>query len=207
MHEHRRRQPRARRFGQHAGDVVERRDPVEAHVAPAGIDRRSDHAGLAGGFELVAHVRAPPRHLAPHQRIAIGTDRLGVRRDVEARVAAAHLVMIDVGLRHPVAVHQLAEVLRLGQVQREAVAVVVVAGVLLVEPRQAGRFVRRADVLHVPVGDHLRAVRIDRRHDDADDVVEDARALPRRCASGCRRRIRPPSARPPPRSSAARTTG
>ena len=67
--------------------------------------------------------------------------------------------MIDVGLRHPVAVHQLAEVLRLGQVQREAVAVVVVAGVLLVEPRQPGRFVWRADVFHVPVGDHLRAVR------------------------------------------------
>ena len=32
---------------------------------------------------------------------------------------------------------------------------------------------RRADVLHVPVGNHLRAVGIDRRRDDADDVVED----------------------------------
>ena len=65
------RQPRARRFGQHAGDVVERRDPVKAHVPPAGIDRVANHAGLAASLEPVAHVRAPPRDLTPHQRIAV----------------------------------------------------------------------------------------------------------------------------------------
>ena len=105
-------------------------------MAPAGIDRGADDAGLARGLELGAHVAAEPGDLAPHQRIAIGTNRLGVRRDEEARVAAAHLVMIHVGLRQPVAIHQLADVLRLRQVEREAVAVVVVAGVLLVQPRQ-----------------------------------------------------------------------
>ena len=51
MQEHRRGEPRAGRFGQHAGDVVERRDPVEAHVAPARIDRVADDAGLAFGLE------------------------------------------------------------------------------------------------------------------------------------------------------------
>ena len=127
MQEHRRREPRAGRLGEHAGDVVERRDPVEAHVAPAGIDRVADDAGLALGFEAVAHVAAPPRDLAPHQRIAVGANRLGIRRDVESRVVAAHLVVIDVGLRHPLAIHQPPEMLRLGQIQREAVAVVVVA--------------------------------------------------------------------------------
>ena len=83
--------------------------------------------------------------------------------------------MIDVGLRHPLSVHQIfADVLRFRQVEREAVAIVVVARVLLVQPRQPRCFVLRADVLHVPVRNHLRAVRVDRRHDDADHVVEHA---------------------------------
>mgnify|MGYP006144332153 CR=1 FL=1 len=37
---------------------------------------------------------------------------------------------------------------------------------------RARRLVRRADVFHVPVGNHLRTVRIDRGHYDADDFVE-----------------------------------
>ena len=125
----------------------------------------------------------------------------------EPRVAAAHLVMIHVGLRQPVAIHQLADVLRFRQVQREAVAVVVVAGVLLVQPWRIRRLVRRADILHVPVGDHLRAVGIDRRQHDADDVVEDCASPLRRCATGSRRRTPPPSGPPPLRSSAARSSG
>ena len=148
MHEHRRRQSRARRFSEHAGDVVERRNPVEPHVAPAGINRVADDACLAGGFELGPHMPAPPCDLAPHDGIAIRPKRLGVRRNIQTRVAAAHLVMIDVGLRHPLAIHHACEMLRLGQVQREAVAVVIVPRILLIKPRQARRLVRRAHVFH-----------------------------------------------------------
>ena len=116
---------------------------------------------------------------APHQAISRQTSgsasgRIGSAygRDVESRVAAAHLVMVDIRLRHPVAIHEPGEMLRLGQVEREAITVVVVPGILLVQPRQPGRLVRRPDILHVPVGDHLRPVRIDRRRDDADDAVQ-----------------------------------
>ena len=115
---------------------------------------------------------APPRDLAPHQRIAIGPNRLGIRRDVEPGVVAAHLMVIDVGLRHPLAIHQPPEVLRLRQVEREAVAVVVVAGVFLVEPGKVGGPCG-VPTYSCPVGNHLCAVRVDRRRDDADDVVED----------------------------------
>ena len=61
---------------------------------------------------------------------------------------------------------------RLDHVQHVGVAVVVVADVLLIQPRQARQLVRRADVLHVPLGDHLLAVGIDRRPQHQDDVVE-----------------------------------
>ena len=61
---------------------------------------------------------------------------------------------------------------RLDHVQHVGVAVVVVADVLLIQPRQARELVRRADVLHVPLGDHLVAVGIDRRPQQDDDVVE-----------------------------------
>ena len=146
-------------------------------MAPAGIDGGADNPGLARRLEMVAHVRPPPRHLAPDERVAIRANRLGVRRDVEAGVVAAHLVMIDVGLWQPLAIHQAPEMLRLRKVQREAVAIVVVPGVFLVEPGQVRRFVFGADILHVPVGDHLRPIRIDGRHDDADHVVEDLRGF------------------------------
>ena len=53
------------RLGQHAGDVVERRDPVEAEVAPAGIDGVIDDAGKVRLFLFVRHVRAVPAQLAP----------------------------------------------------------------------------------------------------------------------------------------------
>ena len=174
VHEDRRRQPRAGRFGQHSGDVVERGNPVEAHVAPPRVDGRADDAGLAGLFELVAHVAAVPAHLAPHERIGIRPDRLGVRRDRDARTAAAHLVMVHVGLGCPVAKENLRGVLRLDHVLHERVAVVVVPHVLLVEPRKGRRFVLGAGVLHVPVGYHLRPVRVEGRDDDLDDVVERA---------------------------------
>ena len=61
---------------------------------------------------------------------------------------------------------------RLDHVQHVGVAVVVVADVLLIELRQSRQLVRRADVLHVPLGHHLLAVGIDRRPQHQDDVVE-----------------------------------
>ena len=61
---------------------------------------------------------------------------------------------------------------RLDHVEHVGVAVVVVADVLLVELRRVRQLVRRPDVFHVPVGDHLLAVGIDRRPQHDDDVFE-----------------------------------
>ena len=61
---------------------------------------------------------------------------------------------------------------RLDHVQHVGVAIVVVADVLLVKHRQRPHRLRCAGVLHVPLGDHLLAVRIDRRPQHQDHVVE-----------------------------------
>lgn len=127
--------------------------------------------------EIGSHLRPKPRDFPPYQGISVGANRLGVRRNRESRIAAAHLVVIHVGLRQPVPVHEFRDVLRLDQVEREAVTVVVVARVLLIEPRQARGLVPGSHVFHVPVRDHLRAVGIDRGKDDADDVVQHAHRL------------------------------
>jgi hypothetical protein len=48
-----------------------------------------------------------------------------------------------------------------------------VPDVLLIQPRQARELVWGADVLHVPLGHHLLPVRVDRRPQEEDHVVED----------------------------------
>jgi len=62
---------------------------------------------------------------------------------------------------------------RLDHVDRVAVAVVVVADVLLVELRCAGGFVGSAEVLPVPIDNHVLPIGIDGKPQNQDDVVED----------------------------------
>ena len=52
------------------------------------------------------------------------------------------------------------------------VAVVIVAGVVVIEKRQGAGFAGGAESLVVPIGDHDLAVGIERRHQQEDDVVE-----------------------------------
>ncbi len=175
--EHRRRQLCAGRFGQHPGDVVERRYPVEAEVAPPGVLRVVEHAGEPGLLFLVSDVRAVPAQLAPDQRVGHRADRVRVGRHVDARAVRPHLVVVDVGLGPPVGEENLRHVLRLDQVGHERVAVVVVARVLVVEHRRRAPLELGAERLLVPVVDDDLAVWIEAGDHQEDDVVEDALGL------------------------------
>ena len=79
MNVERGRESRARRLSEHASDVVKWGNPVEPEVPPTRIDRRPNRAWQVVFVHLVGHVGAVPRHLAPHQWIALGPNRLGVR--------------------------------------------------------------------------------------------------------------------------------
>ena len=122
-------------------------------------DRHADHVDFARD-----HVRR------------FDADRLRERRQPDARRERARLMVHVDDLRLPLPPRVLDDA-RLDHVQHVRVAVVVVADVLLIQLRQARQLVRRADVLHVPLGHHLLAVGIDRRPEHQDDVVEDRLGL------------------------------
>ena len=85
----------------------------------------------------------------------------------------AHLVLVEPDRREPVVPQQLRGELALDLREHVHVAVVVVADVLLVEPRHRRRLELGAEVLVVPVDHHDLAVGVEARHEQEDHVVED----------------------------------
>ena len=165
------------RLGEHARHVVEGRDPVPPEVPPPRVNGPVDDPLDALLLGRVGHVGAEPVHLAPHQRVGVGPNWLRVGRHVEPRAVVAHLVVVDVGLRHPLPKQNLADVPRLDCVLHVGVAVVVVADVVVIEPRHRDALVVGALRPPVPVGDHLRPVGVQAREDDRDGILPDAVVL------------------------------
>ena len=187
VEEERRGEPRAGRFGQHAGDVVERRDPVEAEVAPARVDRRVHDALAVRLFFLVGDVGAVPAHLAPYERVGAGTDRLGVRRHVDV---SRRRHPSGGGRRTP------AESSRGTAPSRRTATRPCSSGTrrgcyrgrrTCDRGTEVRALVLRADVFLVPVGDHDLPVGVETGNHDADHVVENAFACRRPCARPARR--------------------
>ena len=98
--------------------------------------------------------------------------RVGVRRHEHPWPAASHLMLIEIELREGLVIHELHPVTRLDQVRLEEVPVVVVSGVVVVEPGHACPLVLGIHVLAVPVGDQDLPVGIRRGDEDGHDVVE-----------------------------------
>jgi hypothetical protein len=117
---------------------------------------------------------AVPAQLPPDQRVGVGAYRLGIGRQVDAGAVAAHVMVVHVGFGLPITEQDGRHVLRFDEVRLEGVAVVIVAGVLVVEPGQVRALVLGAETLVVPVGHHDLAIRVEGGHHDEDDVVENA---------------------------------
>ena len=173
VHEQRRRQPRAGGLGEHPGDVVERSEPVEPEMSPAGVDRGVHRPLEALFLHAVCHVRAVPGHLPPDERVAPGTDGLGVGRQIDAGRVGTHLVVVDERLRDPLAEHDLGAVPRLHRVLHEGVAVVVVPDVVVVEPGRTRPFVFGAHPAVVPLVHQVHPVGVEGGDQDGDRVIED----------------------------------
>ncbi len=174
---HRRRAPD--HFREQGDGVVERRCIANAAVPPAVVRAAGAHRGA--GFVLDSETRVhgrPQRLEAQHeQRVEIVVVRVTQRRRPEHRAGRPALVVVVEDLREPLVVQHTIDVLGLGLRGREEVAVVVVADVLLVQPRHAGETaLLRHRAPHVPVGDEIVAVRVG-VHEQHDDVVQQAQRL------------------------------
>ena len=168
---------RQRGLGEERRHVVEVVGVVQEAGVPVVEARphvRSAH--LAALLERLCHRHAHQVDGPPHQRMYVARDRLGERRDPDARRKRRRLVVVVEKLRLPLA-HDPGDRPRLDHVDHVAVAVVVVADVLLVELRQPGDLERRSEVLLIPIGDHVLAVGVDREPEHQDHVVEDRRDL------------------------------
>jgi hypothetical protein len=104
--------------------------------------------------------------------VHVGIDGIGEGRDEHARPLGAHLVLVDEDLRIPLVIDGAIEGAGLELGEHVPVAIVVVAGVVMVEPGQASAVVLGAGVFAVVVDDHLLAVGIERGDQQQHDVVE-----------------------------------
>ncbi len=102
--------------------------PPDAIVAP----------GLPSAGEPLVHVRAERLQAENQQRIEVVVVRIALRRRPDDGPGRPALVMVVENLRQPLVIEHAVDVLGLGLRRGEEVAVVVVADVLLIEPRQPG---------------------------------------------------------------------
>ena len=129
-------------------------------------------AGVVVVLKLEGHRAAEEGSFAPHEGIVVWIDRIVVGGREEAGSRALHLVHREEHLRMPLGVEEPREVPVLRHVHHERVAIDVVAEVLVIEPRHGTALQRRALLLVVPIDDQPMAVRIERRDQDEDDVLQ-----------------------------------
>ena len=123
-----------RGFRQHTGDVVVIADPMKSQMSPAAEDGTGNDPLDSGFFEFVGDMRAVPGELTPHQWISVGADGIAIWRHVHSCTAAAHLMVVDISLRRPLAVQHLGNVSGFDQIQEVPVPVVIVARVGVIQP-------------------------------------------------------------------------
>ncbi len=151
----------------HAAVVV----PVRERGRIVVEDGVRHHARLAGGGQALRDVRAERGEPLLDQRILVRVERVDERRHHEASALAAHLVHIEDCLRM-LAVVELHVEARLRLRHHEPVAIVVMAGVRMIEEGQVRAGMLGAAPLLVPLGDHVDPVRIMARDNQRDRVLE-----------------------------------
>ena len=170
----------ARGLGEDADHVVPRRCRAKAAVPPEIVGLLMRDAGHPGVVQCGRHLRADEIHPRDQGGIEVRIDRILERRDEETHAVRAHLVHVVHDFREPFLVQHACDEPRLDLRQHEPVAVVVVAHVLVVQPRQRTAFVARAFVTPVPAHDRVEAVGIHRRDHQHDHGVEQ----PAQCGVG-----------------------
>ncbi len=169
---HGRHQVCARCLGQDADRVVIIRRRAKAAVPPRVEGRICRHSRLFFCLQIGCHL------VADHSDVAkYGWSDTRIRRVVkwryhQPRAGLAHLMNVVHDLREPLLPEKLGDRLCLDEIEHEPVAVVVVAGVMVIKLGWCGALAFCAECFAVPVGDDVYAVGIRRRYQQQDGVIE-----------------------------------
>ena len=147
--------------------------PAHGPFPPIGVHVVGDDPALPGPLQRGRLGVAQNPGVAINERVDVGIDGIHGRHDEDPRAAAAHLVHVQPDLGEPLLVEDLPDEARFDLGEHVSVAVVVVAGVGMIQPGQRGILIRRSQGLVVPIGDHDFAVGIQAGHEQEDDVVQD----------------------------------
>ena len=169
---HRGRYPGTRYLRQQPEHVVPPGLHHEPTLPPGRVHRVVDHAGVIFLLQGRAHGVAQHAVQLPDHGIDIGVDGILKRRHEDPGAVAAHLVLVQIDRWEPLLVHQAVDHPAFHLCVHEGVAIVIVAGVLVIQLRQEAVLPLRAEVLVVPIGDDDLAVRVERGDQQEDDVVE-----------------------------------
>ncbi len=142
---------------------------ADAAVEPGGIRRAAPlrDARLPFHQEALHHHGADDVDAGDRVGMLVVVVRIAERRREHHRAGRTGLVMVVHDLREPLAVHDAVDVLRLGERRHVEVAVVVVAGVMVVQHRNV-----HVVVLHVPVRHQIHAIRV-HEHAQLNHVVQE----------------------------------
>ena len=141
-------------------------------MPPQVVDHAVRDALLSAGLQGQRHLGPDVADGAHDQRIDIGIDRIDKGRNEQTRALRAHLVHVVEDLREPLTVQDIGDEPSLALGDHEPVAVVVVADIRMVEPRNRPAFPRGAEPPPVPLRDDLLAVGIRRRNQQHHRLLE-----------------------------------
>ena len=163
-------------LGQQADAVVEIGDRPFHAIVPGRIGRRAARArtGLAFRNQARMHGEADFVELRHDDRVIVEIERIAERRHEHHHALRPGLMLVIDDLRIPLAEQHPIDILGLGHRRHEAVAVIIVPDIFLVEARQRRHFALLGiGRTHIPVGDQFHAVGIVMREQD-DAVVQHA---------------------------------
>jgi len=152
-------------------------NPVPAKMTPTRIHGIIDDSGLAGLFQPEGYMAAKPGKLTPDQGIGIRPDGVTIGRNIKPWAITPHMVMVYISLGFPLPIKYLGGINRFLKVNKLAIPVIVMPGVLMIKPGQGRAFIFSTQRFIVPVGDHYLAIWIKTRDHQKNDLIQDPPGL------------------------------
>jgi len=160
------------RLAQQADNIMQPGGIITGTNPPASVTPTVNHTFIAMLLQIIGHINAAEIDAPPEQGLDIGQRGIHKGGNKEASAIRAHLMFIYMNLRKPLMVEHAGDRSGFGQIQHEEIAVIIVAGIMMVKPGHIAPFVLCSEILTVPIDNHLLAIRIDRRTEKHNNIIE-----------------------------------